>query len=173
LPINSGERYAVLLIADRAPSAPASFWISTETRFRKVVRGHAVLQYVAGGTSESPVIAPPHTPPPHPGAWDAELQRLEATYNAMITNGTSISVYGPIRDRVFHAWAEASLAWARRIVASSVTVNFHPVESRSHRTLDIVETQCRMGADRRTLYTPYDATTQSYTNQQSTEGFLK
>jgi hypothetical protein len=86
LPINSGERYAVLLTANQPP---ASYWIATETRFRALIKGFAVLQYdVTGGAAVPPLALPPAPPGPHPGAWSPEIQRMDAAYNAMMKNGT-------------------------------------------------------------------------------------
>ena len=149
--------------------------MATETRFRTLVKGYGILQYVAVGASVSPppsIILPSHPPKAHAGSWSPTVSLLEQKYMTMMKNGTASHTWQPIRDQVFKMQAAEAISWAQGVVSSPQTMLDYPLED-ANTYLNVVQTQCRTTADATVNYTPYDPKTRKYKDQDTTEGYLK
>ena len=181
LPVNSGERYGVLL-RTRAPQQPSleqprSFWIATETRFRALNRGYAVLQYtdsaaIAGAAPEELVLPPtPAAEFAHPGTWAPGILDLQRQYMTMLADNAPPEAWEPLRDQVYRRQAQAAIEWARGLRAGT-TLDVIP-RGGATQELRLVQHQCRASWDGAEVYTPYDPATETYLTRNNGNGFLR
>lgn len=87
-------------------------------------------------------------------------------------DGTPSDTWQPIRDKVYQMQAEESIKWAQGVVSNQQTMLAYPLED-ANVYLNFVQTQCRTTTDTMINYTPYDAKTEKYQNQDTTDGYLK
>lgn len=181
LPVNSGERYGVLLRTrapqQPSPAQPRSFWIATETRFRALNRGYAVLQYtdnaaVAGAVPDELVLPPtPAAEFAHPGTWAPEILDLQRQYMTVLADNAPPEAWEPLRDQVYRRQAQAAIEWARGLRAGT-TLDVIP-RGGATRELRLVQHQCRASRDGAEVYTPYDPATETYLTRNNGNGYLR
>jgi hypothetical protein len=190
LPINSGERYGVLLrtrARQQEPPPPPeqeqqqqeqqqqSYWIATETRFRALLKGYAVLQYQSSASPEPPPLVLPPTPAAdfhHPGTWAPEILALQTRYMTMLGDGAPAEAWEPVRDQTYRLQAQAAIDWTRGLRAlapQSAAV----LRGNATRELRLVQHQCRASRDGAVVYTPYDPVTETYLTRNNGEGYLR
>lgn len=179
LPVNSGERYGVLL-RTRAKQQPSeqprsAFWIATETRFRALNKGYAVLQYTDNAAGIAPELVLPPTPASdfaHPGTWSLEILELQRQYMAMLANNDPPEAWEPLRDQVYRLQAQATIEWTRGLRAAAATLDMIP-QGDATREMRLVQHQCRASRDGAEVYTPYDPATETYLTRNNGNGYLR
>ena len=184
LPVNSGERYGVLLRTRAQQPEQPSFWIATETRFRTLTRGLAVLQYTDDAGAAAAAAAPPSLelimpPTPaadfvHPGTWAPEILELQKQYMTKLANNDPTEAWEPLRDRVYRLQAQAMIDWTRglRALAASSSGSVIP-QGNATRAMRLVQHQCRASRDGGEVYTPYDPATETYVTRNNGNGYLR